>query len=54
MSDEQKSQPRSGSTWLIELYERFAAVREEAERYSEEEVNAAIDEAVRAVRRQHD
>jgi len=40
--------PHSG--WLRELYEQFAPVRQEAERYSEAEINAAIDEAVTAVR----
>ena len=42
---------QAGSTWLHELYDLFAPVREEAKAYSEEEINAAIDEAVRAVRR---
>ncbi len=40
----------AGSAWLNELYDRFASVREEAEQYSEEEINSAIDGAVRAVR----
>jgi AbrB family looped-hinge helix DNA binding protein len=42
-----------GSPWLKELYDYFAPVREEAiERgYSEEEINAAIDEALAEVRR---
>ena len=41
-----------GSPWLRELYEYFAPVREEILRkgYTEEEVNAAIDEAIREVR----
>ena len=44
-----------GSLWLRELYEYFAPVRQEAidNGYSEEEINAAIDEAVAAVRKQH-
>lgn len=44
-----------GSPWLRELYEYFAPVRQEAiERgYTEEEINEAIDEAIRAVRREH-
>ncbi len=42
-----------GSGWLKELYEQFAPVREEAKAYSEDEVNAAIDEAVKAVRAKH-
>ena len=43
----------AGSPWLKELYERFAPVRHEAESYSEEEINTAIDQAVKAVRRSH-
>jgi AbrB family looped-hinge helix DNA binding protein len=41
-----------GSPWLRELYEYFAPVREEILRkgYTEEEVNADIDAAIRAVR----
>ena len=38
-------------TWLDELYGLFAPVREEAKAYSEDEIDTAIDEAVRAVRR---
>lgn len=43
---------KQGSPWLRELYEYFAPVRQEAvERgYTEEEINAAIDEAVAAAR----
>ena len=43
---------RTGSPWLKDLYNYFAPVREEAiaKGYSEEEINAAIDEAVRASR----
>jgi bifunctional DNA-binding transcriptional regulator/antitoxin component of YhaV-PrlF toxin-antitoxin module len=43
----------AGSPWFARLYELLGPVRHEAiERgYSEEEVNAWIDEAVRAVRR---
>ncbi len=40
-----------GSPWLKELYDLFASVRERAAHYSEEEVNAAIDQAVAAVRK---
>ena len=42
-----------GSPWLRELYEYFAPVREEADArgYTDEEINAWIDEAVAAVRR---
>jgi bifunctional DNA-binding transcriptional regulator/antitoxin component of YhaV-PrlF toxin-antitoxin module len=41
-----------GAPWLRELYEYFAPVRQEIleKGYTEEEVNDAIDEAVRAVR----
>lgn len=42
-----------GSSWLHHLYERFAPVREEAEKFSEEEVDTAIDRAVTAVRKKH-
>lgn len=45
----------SDSRWFKELYDYFAPVRAEAveKGYTEEEINAAIDEAVRAVRQQH-
>jgi AbrB family looped-hinge helix DNA binding protein len=45
-----------GSAWFKELYEYFAPVREEilARGIREEEVNADIDAAVRAVREQRD
>jgi bifunctional DNA-binding transcriptional regulator/antitoxin component of YhaV-PrlF toxin-antitoxin module len=37
--------------WLKEVYDAFAPIREElSEKYSEEEINTAIDEAARAVR----
>lgn len=41
-----------GSAWLKELYDDFAPARQEVldRGYTEEEVNAAIDEAVAAVR----
>ncbi len=44
-----------GSPWLKELYDRFAPVREEAmtKEYTEEEIDTAIDEAVKAVRQGH-
>jgi len=38
------------STWLQDLYELFAPVREEAKGMGEEEINMAIDQAIRAVR----
>ncbi len=40
-----------GSAWARELYEAFAPVRESLEGYTEQEINDAIDEAIRAVRR---
>lgn len=42
----------TGSPWLKDLYNYFAPVREEAiaKGYTEEEINTAIDEAVRASR----
>ncbi len=43
------AQTVKGSAWFTELYEEFAPVREEAGQYSDEEVNAAIEEAVDAV-----
>ena len=41
-----------GSPWLAELYRRFAPVRQEAidEGYTEEEINEAIDQAVKGAR----
>jgi AbrB family looped-hinge helix DNA binding protein len=41
-----------GSPWLKELYDLFAPVREEAAQYPEAEIDAAIDAAVAAVRKQ--
>lgn len=43
----------AGSPWLVELYERFAPVRQEAldRGYTEGEINDAIDAALAAVRR---
>lgn len=39
-----------GSRWARELYEEFAPVRKSLEGLSEEEINQAIDEAVKDVR----
>jgi AbrB family looped-hinge helix DNA binding protein len=40
-----------GSGWLREAYDAFAPVREElAQKYSGDEIDAAIDQAVKAVR----
>ena len=43
-----------GSPWLRELYEYYAPARQEAEEkgYTDEQINAWIDEAVTAVRRE--
>jgi len=41
-----------GSPWFAALYEEFTPVREEGKQHGKGEINAAIDEAVRAVRRQ--
>ena len=47
----QQLQPKgAGSPWLKELDDLFAPVREELSKYSEEEINEAIDAAVKAVR----
>lgn len=42
-----------GSPWLKEAYDAFADVRKKMEKYSEEEINEAIDQAVKAVRKSH-
>jgi bifunctional DNA-binding transcriptional regulator/antitoxin component of YhaV-PrlF toxin-antitoxin module len=43
-----------GSTWLRDAYEAFAPIREElSEKYSEAEIDDAIDQAVRSVRENH-
>jgi bifunctional DNA-binding transcriptional regulator/antitoxin component of YhaV-PrlF toxin-antitoxin module len=47
------SEHKAGSPWLRELYERFAPVREQAQELSEQEIDQAIDDAVRDVRRSH-
>jgi hypothetical protein len=41
---------KKGSPWLKEIYELFAPVRESLKDRSEEEINNAIDEALREVR----
>jgi bifunctional DNA-binding transcriptional regulator/antitoxin component of YhaV-PrlF toxin-antitoxin module len=43
-----------GSLWLKELYEQFAPVREETQSYSLKEIDSAITQAVKAVRKHHD
>jgi AbrB family looped-hinge helix DNA binding protein len=47
------AKPRVGSPWLKEMYEAFAPVRESLKGYSEEEINDAIDDALREVRRKN-
>lgn len=42
-----------GSPWFKELYEHFAPAREEAASFSGQEIETAIEEAVRAARRKH-
>lgn len=42
-----------GSPWIKELYDYFAPVRKELGKYSEKEINDAIDKAVKAVRKKH-
>lgn len=49
----QVSQRASGSPWLREAYEAFTDIRKELKKYSEEEINEAIDKAVKAVRKSH-
>lgn len=46
------NQPQ-GSPWLKEAYAAFADVRKGLEKYSEDEINGAIDKAVKAVRKAH-
>jgi bifunctional DNA-binding transcriptional regulator/antitoxin component of YhaV-PrlF toxin-antitoxin module len=41
---------QSGSQWAKDLYDLFAPVRESLEGYSDQEINDAIDEALKAVR----
>jgi hypothetical protein len=48
------SERAQGSPWLNEAYDAFADVRRHLEQYSEEEINAAIDDAVVAVRAKKD
>ncbi len=40
----------TGSQWARDLYEMFAPVRKSLEGYTEQEINDAIDEALRAYR----
>ncbi len=43
-----------GSPWLKELYELFAPAREDLSKYSEDEIDRAIDQAVTEVRAKRD
>jgi bifunctional DNA-binding transcriptional regulator/antitoxin component of YhaV-PrlF toxin-antitoxin module len=49
----QAAEKQKGSAWLRDLYELFAPMREEAAKYSEDEINTIIDEAVKEVRARH-
>ena len=49
----QISDKPKGSPWLKELYDYFAPARKEAAKYTEEEINADIDRAVKEVRKKH-
>jgi len=40
-------------TWLDELYQEFAPIREEAKQYTEQEINDTIATAITAVRKSH-
>lgn len=51
ISPMQVTKQAAGSLWLKELYDEFAAVRQDASRFTEAEVDQAIDDAVAAVRR---
>jgi len=42
--------PKESNAWLKELYEIYAPVRKKLRRFSEQEINDAIDEAVKEVR----
>lgn len=44
---------QAGSDWVKELYDLFVPVRLQATRITDQEVNAAVDEAVQAVRKVH-
>ena len=41
----------AGSSWLKELYDAFAPVRAQAQQHRPTEIDAAIESAVKAVRR---
>ena len=41
----------AGSPWIKELYKLFAPIRKDASKYTDAQINTAIDRAVKAVRR---
>lgn len=45
------SKPAEDASWIKELYEIFAPVRSDLDKYSDEEVDQAIQQALTAVRR---
>lgn len=47
------SERPESSAWLKELYDLFAPMRDEATKYSEAEIDEAIDKAVSATRHRH-
>lgn len=44
------TQTVAGSPWLKDLYKAFAPVRKDASHHTEQEINTAIDKAVKKVR----
>jgi AbrB family looped-hinge helix DNA binding protein len=44
------TQTAADSSWVEELYKVFEPVRKEAAKFSEEEINLAIDQAIQSVR----
>lgn len=43
----------SGSDWFKDLYDEFAPLRKEAQKYNEKEINTGIEKAIQAVRKKH-
>ncbi len=43
----------AGAPWFKKVYDQFAPVRQEAKKYSETQIDTAIDTAVKAVRKSH-
>ncbi|MEO8456423.1 MAG: hypothetical protein ABI559_01300 [Chloroflexota bacterium] len=50
MTEKEQTPQKEGSPWMKQLYELFAPVREQLAGYSEQEINDAIDEALKEVR----